>query len=208
MARRHPARSFLTDRRGVAAIEFAFILPILITLYFGLFELTRMTELSRKATLYARSVADLTGQLPAQTPGKAAATSAEDVEAIFDGAEAILAPFPSTNVSVIVSALGVEKDKGKLAGRVCSSYARNTSARADKLVAGTSGLPDVPATYNFEGARYVVAEVTVPYTPLIGDALYKSIFGPGGMTFVRQVQWAERNGEITLPPKTTLCPTT
>ena len=35
------ARRFLGDRRGVSAIEFAFIAPVMILMYFGVAELTQ-----------------------------------------------------------------------------------------------------------------------------------------------------------------------
>lgn len=192
---------------GVAAIEFAIILPVLITMYFGVFELTRAIDNSRKVSAFARTVADLTGQLPAQTAGKAAAVSPADMTAIFDSAKVILLPFDANAVKIVVSTVGVEKIKGKRQGRVCSSFAKNATVRPELQAAGTDGLADIPASFDVDGARYLVAEVSMPYYPVIGTNLYKLIFGDQGLSFSRQIPWAERNGEVVLPPNTNLCPT-
>jgi Flp pilus assembly protein TadG len=53
---------FLVAERGVAAIEFAFIFPFMIALYFGMIDLTQLITFNRKATTISDSVASLIGQ--------------------------------------------------------------------------------------------------------------------------------------------------
>jgi Flp pilus assembly protein TadG len=53
---------FASAESGVAAIEFAFILPFMLVLYFGLLDLTGLVSVNRKMTSTASVVADLTGQ--------------------------------------------------------------------------------------------------------------------------------------------------
>ena len=48
--------------RGIAAVEFALVLPLLIVMYFGTVELTRILDANRKLTLFARTLADLSGR--------------------------------------------------------------------------------------------------------------------------------------------------
>ncbi|MCP4564812.1 MAG: pilus assembly protein [Bosea sp.] len=199
------ARAFLSRQEGVAAVEFAMVLPFLVILYFGLFELTQAIDFSRKTTLFARSVADLTGQAPGKPVGT---LSAQDMSDIFAGATAIFSPFDANDIQVVVNALGVNLIDGSLVGRVCSSYAHNASPRPPLQVAGTNGLPDIPATQNFDGGRYLLVEVKAAYAPLIGSRLYTFIFGRPGLTVTRQTPWAARNGEVALPPKLSPCPKT
>lgn len=187
------AARYAGDRRGLAAIEFAFILPILITLYFGLTELVRAVDNGRKVTLFARTVADLSGRVGNSS------SSAGDMDKILSAAGAILRPFDATKAKVVVNAMGVEKYGGALVGGVCSSYPP-ASARPTLQFNGTNGLPATPATYQFDGARYILAEVTMPYAPIIGDKLYKWIFGSKGLVITRQIAWAQRtDSEIVLP---------
>ena len=55
-------KAFLKDTRGVSAIEFAFVAPILITAYLGLAELTLGMMAARRASHLAATVGDLAAQ--------------------------------------------------------------------------------------------------------------------------------------------------
>ena len=194
-------QSFVTDRRGIAAIEFAMILPVLVTLYFGTVELTRAVETSRRLSLFARTMADLSGR--ADTPNP----TTSDMATIAGAATAILRPLNVSGLQIVVSAMGVETINGSLYGGVCSSWQQNAMARTRLTVNGTNGLPATPASYQFDGARYILAEVTLPYSPIIGTSLYQRIFGSRGLVFTRQIPWAERTTNEIVMPGGSACPT-
>ena len=124
--------------------------------------------------------------------------------AITSAAAVILGPFGASNVKIVINAMGVEQIAGTLYGGVCSSWPPN--AHAPLTLNGTNGLPATPAVYQFDGARYILAEVSMPYTPLVGSKLYTALFGARGLTFSRQIPWAQRtSGEIVMPGGTA-CP--
>ena len=50
------------DERGVSAVEFAMLLPLMLTLYLGTVEISQGIDADRKVTITARSVADLVAQ--------------------------------------------------------------------------------------------------------------------------------------------------
>ena len=50
------------DGRGVAAIEFAMIVPIMLVLFFGTVEFSSGVAVDRKVTLMARTFSDLVSQ--------------------------------------------------------------------------------------------------------------------------------------------------
>lgn len=52
------ARRFKTDVRGVSAVEFALILPILILLLLASFDVTRAVDAKNKTVLLSRTIAD------------------------------------------------------------------------------------------------------------------------------------------------------
>jgi len=188
------------DERGIAAVEFALILPILIVLYFGTIELARILDANRKVTLFARTLGDLSGRADNPSP------SSNDMATIAGAANAILRPLDASSLQIIVNSMGVESISGALYGGVCSSWSQNATKRPALQINGTSGLPATPAAYQFDGARYILAEVTMSYTPIIGSSLYRWIFGSRGLSFTRQIPWSQRTVKEIIMPGGSACP--
>ena len=92
----------LRDRRGVAAVEFAFILPLLVTLYFGVVETTYGIMANRKVTSVTSTVADLVAQT--KTVNQA------ELNDIFEAATAIMVPFDAKDLSIVVTSVLIDKD--------------------------------------------------------------------------------------------------
>src|SRR3954447_16418142 len=82
---RRPLRRFLSDKRGVSAVEFAMVLPLMITLYLGGVEVSSAVAIDRKMTLIARTLADLVSQ----------ATSVDNsgMTSILAATTAVMAPY-------------------------------------------------------------------------------------------------------------------
>ena len=88
---------FFCDRRGVAAVEFALIAPILILSYCGLAELSIAMMAERRAAHSASVVADLVAQSGAVTP-----TTLAD---IYTVGNAIMTPFPSSALKMRITSV-------------------------------------------------------------------------------------------------------
>ena len=54
--------SIAADTRAVAAVEFALLLPVMLTLYIGSVEVSQALSVDRKVVLLSRTVGDLTTQ--------------------------------------------------------------------------------------------------------------------------------------------------
>jgi Flp pilus assembly protein TadG len=147
-------RGFRADKRGTASIEFAFIAPILIVIYFGVVELSLAIEASRKVTSTASAVGDLVAQADRITPA--------EVTAIFDAADAIMQPLDAAPIEIRITAARMEND-GDI--KVIWSRARNTTAHG---CGATLTPPDAVLT---PGQSVVISEVAYNYTPPIGDLL-------------------------------------
>ena len=55
------------DEKGIVAVEFTHIVPVIIAMYFGLATLSSAMMMTRKINLISRAVADLASQQPANT---------------------------------------------------------------------------------------------------------------------------------------------
>ena len=53
---------FHRDVRGMAAVEFAIIVPLMLTVFFGTIEVSNGVTIDRKLTLAARTLSDLISQ--------------------------------------------------------------------------------------------------------------------------------------------------
>jgi Flp pilus assembly protein TadG len=144
-------RAFLRDQRGVSAIEFAFIAPLMVLLYMGLSELTLSMMAERRASRSASAVADLIAQ------SAASVTNAEVDQALNIG-KAVVAPYATTGLTIRVTSVradanAVPKVKwSKVQGSALSKLTQNTTANpfpANLLSANESVImSDVVYTYD------------------------------------------------------------
>jgi len=139
------------DERGVSAVEFAMLLPLMLTLYLGGVEISQGVSVDRKVTLTARAVADLAAQ----------GTSINNAEMtnILDAATSVSSPYPVTNLKVTVSSITIDA-QGK--AKIAWSDARNTSARA------VNQAVTLPAALAIPNSTLIWGEAQYSYTPTIG----------------------------------------
>ena len=94
-------RSFLRDRRGVAALEFALIAPVMIALYMGSVEATAGLDLNKNLGRATSMVADLVTQQ--QTITKA------DIKNIMDIGTATLLPYTRDTPQITITAIDISQ---------------------------------------------------------------------------------------------------
>ena len=154
-----PIRRFARDPRGVAAIEFAMLLPLMVTLYLGTVEVTQGVSIDRKVTLTTRTVADLVTQ-------SASVNNAAMIN-ILDSAAKILSPYPTGDLKVTVSAVTIAADKK---ATIAWSDTRNGTAHTPgQQVTLPSDALAVPNT------TLIWSEVSYLYRPTIGYVITGSV---------------------------------
>lgn len=164
---------FRAARAGVAAVEFALILPIMVLLYLGMVEVTFGVNIDRKVTILSRTIGDLTGRSPD--------ISNAELNTIFGAGLSVMAPFASGDVKMRLSSVVIKEVGGEPQARVCWSEGRNMPARVANEV-----IP-VPEGFNTPGSSFILAEVQKLYTPMFGHAL------TGPINLGESTPWPVRN---------------
>jgi Flp pilus assembly protein TadG len=151
-------RRFAGDREGVSAIEFALILPLMLTLYIGSAELGNGYSIQFKAALVARTVTDLASQY--------VSIDNSVMSAILGASSSVISPYSSSNMVVTLSEITTDSSGN---GTVTWSDSLNGTART---VGSAITLPTNLKTANI---TILFGEVTYPYTPSIGYAITGTI---------------------------------
>ncbi len=141
------------DRRGVSAVEFALILPLMVMLFLATVETTQGLQADRKVSLAARTLSDLSSQ--------ATVISNTDMSNIMDATADIIAPFAMAQAQVVVT--GIQTDILGVS-RVVWSDARNTTKYTcgQTMTVPTELKPTIGTT-----GFLVLAEVKYYYTPTV-----------------------------------------
>jgi Flp pilus assembly protein TadG len=201
-------RNFIADRRALAAVEFAFIVPLALVLFFGAVEFSTGLAVSRKVTLTASTLSDVTSEQPAS--GNIAPIADTDLQNIFTASISILNPYSPTPLNAQLTEVYVSSTKAATvqwskAATVASGATQATLATSSRNVGDTVTLPtalQIPQTY------ILMSEVSYLYTPTIGY-----VMAPTGVTMSdiayslpRQANCIVYNG--TFPtPVSGACPT-
>jgi Flp pilus assembly protein TadG len=142
---------FATARGGLAAVEFALLLPILMTLYLGSVELTTGIAIQRKVDLTAHAIADLSSQFTSITNS--------DMTNILNASSDIIAPYSASQLKSVVSELSIDAN-GQ--ATVVWSDTLNGTARTVGSVVGVPTNLAVPNTY------LLLGEAQYSYNPSYG----------------------------------------
>jgi Flp pilus assembly protein TadG len=169
-----PIASFLRNKDGVAAVEFAMVVGPLLVLLLGGVEIAGILSVDRKTTSAAAAVADLVAQ--------AGTITNNDRDNIFAAATALMAPYDPAQLQVVVSSIVYTNSKPTVAW---SDSTPGVSARAvgsNVPIGNNDGqIPDglIDAT-----TSVIMAEVKYHYV----DATSSLLTGPhdmGAMAFNR-----------------------
>jgi Flp pilus assembly protein TadG len=156
------AKARLADERGVAAVEFALLLPVMLTMYLGSVEVSQGLSADRKVVLLARTLGDLTTQK--------SAVSTSTMDTVSAAGSVVLSPLKVnvalmrvTSIAISAPSSGVVND-----ATVCWTYVKGTWSTA-YAIGQKLDISTVPATLRTDiGSSVVLAEVQYPYKPVIG----------------------------------------
>jgi Flp pilus assembly protein TadG len=142
---------FVGDPRGVSAVEFAMLLPLMLTLYLGGVEISQGVGIDRKVTLTTRTIADLASQV--------ASINNASMTNMLNATTAVMSPYPTGQLKVTVSAVTID------ANGVAKIAWSDTFQGTKRAVGSTVTLP---AALNVNNTSLIWSEVSYSYTPTIG----------------------------------------
>lgn len=144
-------RHFARDREGMSAVEFALVVPFMISAYLGCVEVGNTVAISLRTTLVARTVADLASQF--------VYVHNSDMTNILNAASVVMAPYSGTPLSVVVAEITTNSSGN---GTVTWSDTLNGTALT---VGAAFSLPTNLRTPNIS---LIWAQANYAYTPNLG----------------------------------------
>ena len=169
-------RSLAHDTRGIALIEFAFVLPFLVLLFIGGFQLMDAISAYRKVGGTVRALADLSSQNTTMTTTQA--------DEILNASRQIMAPYSPNNASLRISQITVNASG---VATVAWSRALNGTART------TGSAFTMPTGMSTPSKYYIYSEIVYTYTPRIASSLI------GTIPLTQTIFMSPRNSEFIAP---------
>lgn len=180
-------RALAADRTGAPVVEFALVLPILLTAYLGSYVALDAISCSRKVSIAANQVTDITSRYMSVTSG--------DLDSIMAASTQIMQPYNASSATIRLSQVQVcasgYKGKSGIVARVVWSQARNGTPRTTDTTGGgtlptsnpqqvpdaalitlpanmlTSTSPLKPGSGCSTGGYFIFGEMNFTYTPAV-----------------------------------------
>jgi Flp pilus assembly protein TadG len=167
---RRSALDLLEDCRGIAATEFAVIVPVMLVMFFGMVEFSSGVAVDRKITLMARTLSDLTSQ--------SISVDGTALNNFFAASTGIMTPYSPTPTKSTITELWV--DPSTLKARV--QWSQGTAPRA------TSSTVTIPTALAVGGTYLIFSEVSYLYKPTIGYVMAKAGVNLSDVAYMRPRQ--------------------
>ena len=179
--RRNRPLAFLKPGRGeagIAATEFALILPVMLILFTGMLVYGTAIEINRKVTLTARNITDLVTQYETLTTA--------DMTTLMNSAAQVMAPFSLSTVNVTVAEVTITAtgqasivwSESMAGGKITDpapGYSPGTAITIPTSMIQSAALGQCPpkagATSPGTGGCVIWGNVSYVYTPSIGYEL-------------------------------------
>ena len=149
------------DQRGLAAVEFALIAPVMVLLYCGLVEFTMAMMAERRVAHTASVIADLVAQTP-QIKGS-------DITDVFTVGGSILSPFPSAplkmRITSVIADVNAVPTVSWSQGQGLSALPVNSTVTVpNNLLAAGDSVVMADVQYNFTSPLQIVLPNALNFT--------------------------------------------
>lgn len=155
---------FWRDRRGVSAVEFALIAPVLIIFYFGMAEMTQAMLAQRRLSHLTASIGDIVARDQQLTDARR--------DDLFSVGNVLMSPFPTSTLRLcLVSIVSDANGKDVVAWSDPSNAPVDCPARNDVL--------DIPVSVLPAGKSVIMSKASYEY-----NSVFKFMI-PQALTFRR-----------------------
>jgi Flp pilus assembly protein TadG len=167
---RRSALDLSGDNSGIAAVEFAMVVPLMLVLFFGTVEFSTGLAIDRKVTVMARTLSDLTSQNISVTDTQ--------LTNIFNASTGIMAPYDPAPVKSTITELYVDP---------ATKIARVQWSKGD-APRGSGSTVAIPAALQVGGTYLIYSEVSYKYVPVVGYVMAKAGINMSDFTYTRPRQ--------------------
>ena len=178
-------RSFIATQRGDAMVEFALIMPVLIALLVGTFEVSRLVKTQQKMERVAGMVGNLVARAESHTE--------ENFQACFDAASQFAWPydlFENGNV-IVTSVVGQEEDENPT---VLWQQVSVDGITVESRIGSPGQAATLPGGLGIdEGQGLIVTEVYFDYAPRLAERMF-----PARRLYMRAFHSPRRSAIITM----------
>lgn len=180
-ALRRLVRQFQGNRHGVAAVEFAMILPVMLIIYFGIVETGQAVMIDRKVTQLTRSLVDLSSQV--------ATIPTTEMNNIFDAAQTVMMPYTSVAPKMSIHHIVID---GAGVAKVCWSEERNST----KI--GRGQTVTLPADVRIPNSSIMMAQASYEFTPVVGWVIKGGPITIGGSPIYMRPRLGKAGGSASI----------
>jgi len=195
-------RRYTGNQDGVAAIEFAMIVPILAIMFIGAVELSQAITVDRRVTQVASSTGDLVARAEKQI-------SQSEITDIMKVGGYIMKPYSESPVEIVIRNVTSSPTDAAVAKQSWSCTYKGTGQTQTCACSSTNYT--LPGNLVSTNDSVVISEVTYAYKPLIFDYFMKQGAtgggSPGTYTLTEKIYLKPRGqSAMLLQPNNTPCP--
>ena len=156
--------SIWRDRRGVSAVEFALIVPVLLIFYFGMAELTEAMMAQRRLSHLTASIGDVVARDQRFTDARR--------DDVFSVGTVLMSPFPTTTLRMCLVSIVSDAN-----GRDVVAWSEKSNAPANCPAA--NAVVDIPPSVLPAGQSVIMSKASYEY-----NSVFKFVV-PQTLTFRR-----------------------
>jgi Flp pilus assembly protein TadG len=162
------------DTRGVAAVEFALLVPIMVMMFIGAVELSQAITVDRRVTQIANATADLVARADKKI-------SQSEIKDIMRISSYILKPYNVNPVQIVLRNVTSSPASASVTKQTWMCTYNGTGATQTCLCSNTNFT--IPSNLVTTNDSVVMSQVTYQYVPLIFNFFLHNAFGGSGTSY-------------------------